>query len=111
MTPLFRRVGYAVLVIMIGVFLFLEMTGSYGISSLIQKQRQISDMQKANADLARENQLRRDRIEKLETDRAAEQIEVRKRMKYQRKDTIDFYLPPDEVAQPPAEDNSFSTVP
>ncbi len=111
MNLLLRKLGYAVLLTMIAVFVFLEMTGPRGIPSLVEKRQRIRALRKANAELARENQERRERIERLENDSAAQEIEVRKRLKSQREGSIDFYLPPDEVPQPPAEDNSSPTVP
>jgi len=111
MNLLFRRIGYAVLLTMIAVFVFLEITGPRGIPSLVEKRHRIRALQKANAELARENQARRERIERLESDPAAQEIEVRKQFKSQREGSIDFYLPPDEVPQPPAADSSSPTAP
>ena len=103
MRPLYKNLGYAVLVTMIGVYIFLQMTGSNGVSELIEKRRQVQNLQERNAELQRENGMRRNRIDRLIDSREEQELEIRRRFKLQKKDSVDFYLPPDEV---PATDQS-----
>ncbi len=97
MQALIKQVGLAVLAAMIGVYIFVEMTGPRGVQALIQKRAQIEALQEQNAELERHNEARRDRIERLRQSREAQDLEIRRRFKLQRPNTVDFYLPPDEV--------------
>ncbi len=93
MKSLVKGVGYAVLVTMIGVYLFLEITGARGIPKLLENRRMIETLQKENEELRLENQKRREKVERLEHDREEQELEVRKRWKLQREHSVDFYIP------------------
>ncbi len=57
------------------------MTLRGGIPALIQKQREIRTLEKQNADLAREIEFRRERIERLREDESEQELEIRQRLK------------------------------
>ena len=100
MRPIFKNLGYAVLVTMIGVYVFLQVTGPNGVSALIEKRRQVQELQERNAELERANKMRKERIERLLDSREEQELEIRRRFKLQKKDSVDFYLPSDEVPAP-----------
>jgi cell division protein FtsB len=52
-----------------------------GIPALIQKQREIRTLEKQNADLAREIEFRRERIQRLREDESEQELEIRQRLK------------------------------
>jgi cell division protein FtsB len=52
-----------------------------GIPALIQKQGEIRTLEKQNADLAREIEFRRERIQRLREDESEQELEIRQRLK------------------------------
>ncbi len=97
MQPLMKNVGLAVLAAMIGVYIFLEMTGPRGVQALFEKRSQIETLQEQNAELERQNDARKQRIDDLVESREGLELEIRRRYKKQKPHTVDFYLPPDEA--------------
>ena len=59
----------------------------------MEKRRQITAMQEQNATLAADNQRKRERIEKLDKDRAVQELEIRKRLKLLHPGETQFILP------------------
>lgn len=57
------------------------MTLRGGIPALIQKQGEIRTLEKQNADLAREIEFRRERIQRLREDESEQELEIRQRLK------------------------------
>ena len=57
------------------------MTLRGGIPALIQKQGEIRTLEKQNADLAREIEFRRERIQRLREDESGQELEIRQRLK------------------------------
>jgi predicted nuclease with TOPRIM domain len=108
MNPLFRNVGYAAIVVMVGVYVFLEMSGPRGISELRNKRDRIERLQIENAELERQNKYRDTRIEDLLESREEQELEIRRRFRKQKKGTIDFYLPPGEAATDQSAEESNS---
>ena len=73
------KLGYAVAVLIAASYAFVTLRG--GIPALIQKQREIRTLEKQNADLAREIEFRRERIERLREDESEQELEIRQRLK------------------------------
>ena len=67
--------------------------GPNGVPALMEKRRQITVLQEQNATLAADNQRKRERIEKLDKDRAVQELEIRKRLKLLRPGETQFILP------------------
>ena len=97
MQPLMKNVGLAVLAAMIGVYVFLEMTGPRGVEALLEKRSEIEALQQENAELEHQNAARKQRIESLAESREEMELEIRRRYKLQKPGTVDFYLPPGEA--------------
>ena len=100
MKPLVKRLGYAVLVTMIGVYLFLQITGSRGVAKLFRNRAEIKELQRQNEGLRQENRRRREKIQEFKQDRDEQELEVRKRWKLQKKNSVDFYIPKQERINP-----------
>ncbi|MGA2328692.1 MAG: septum formation initiator family protein [Bryobacteraceae bacterium] len=64
--------------------LFFALRVPHGISALEDKHQQIRQLEQQNADLAKDNAAKRDRIHKLRESRSEQELEVRKRLKLQR---------------------------
>ena len=71
--------GYAVAVLVAASYAFVTLCG--GIPALIQKQGEIRTLEKQNADLAREIEFRRERIQRLREDESEQELEIRQRLK------------------------------
>ena len=71
--------GYAVAVLVAASYAFVTLRG--GIPALIQKQGEIRTLEKQNADLAREIEFRRERIQRLREDESEQELEIRQRLK------------------------------
>lgn len=76
--------------------------GPQGLSALAEKRREVRELEEKNANLMRDNEAKRHRIERLEHDRSAQEIEIRKRLKLQRPGETSFVLPdqPNAPASP-----------
>jgi cell division protein FtsB len=75
------KLGYAVAVLVAASYAFVTLRGPQGVPALIEKQEQIRTLEKHNADLAREIEFRRERIQRLQEDESAQELEIRQRLK------------------------------
>jgi cell division protein FtsB len=66
------------LVIGFGIY---TVRGSQGIPALMKKQAEIKELEKGNAELAREIEKRRARIKRLEDNPAEQELEIRRQLK------------------------------
>jgi len=73
------KLGYGVAVLVAASYAFVTLRG--GIPALIQKQGEIRTLEKQNADLAREIEFRRERIQRLREDESEQELEIRQRLK------------------------------
>jgi len=73
------KLGYGVAVLVAASYAFVTVRG--GIPALIQKQSEIRTLEKQNADLAREIEFRRERIQRLREDESEQELEIRQRLK------------------------------
>jgi cell division protein FtsB len=76
-----------------GFYVFLILRGPHGIPAVLEKRRQIRALQEQNADLARENKLKRGRIQQLANNPAEQELEIRKRLKLARPGETVFIIP------------------
>ncbi len=67
--------------------------GPQGLQSLLEKHREIRQLEEHNAALALENQRRRERIERLENSTTEQEMEIRKQLKLLRPGETTFILP------------------
>jgi cell division protein FtsB len=93
MRSVLKKVGYLAIVAMGGLYVYLAMNGPHGIPALLEKRRQIRAMQEENADLKREIQQKRERIDRLRDNPEEQEMEIRRRLKLQKPEEMDFYLP------------------
>jgi cell division protein FtsB len=66
------------LVIGLGIY---TLRGSQGIPALAQKKAEIRELEKGNAELAKEIEQKRARIKRLEDDPEAQELEIRRQLK------------------------------
>ena len=80
------------------VYAHVAFRGPNGMPALMEKRQQIMALQEVNATLAAENQRKADRIKKLENDRSAQELEIRKRLKLLHPGETQFILPENKTA-------------
>jgi cell division protein FtsB len=93
MNHLLRKAGYLVICVVACAYALVAFRGPNGVPALMEKRRQITELQEQNATLAADNQRKRDRIEKLDKDRAVQELEIRKRLKLLHPGETQFILP------------------
>jgi cell division protein FtsB len=95
------RLGIFVAFLVVGAYALFALRGRDGVSALMEKRRQIHELQEQNAKLAGENELKRKRIQRLQTDTGEQEMEIRKQLKLQRPGETTFILP--EAPKSPAQ--------
>lgn len=82
----------------LGAYATLMLRGPQGLSALSEKHRQIQSIEEQNADLQRDIESKKARIDRLKHDSAAQELEIRKRLKLQRPGETQFVLPNQDPA-------------
>ena len=75
------RVSYGVAFVLAVVYAFITLRGPHGIPAWIEKRQEIRELEEQNAALSRENQLKRERIERLKKNQQEQEMEIRQRLK------------------------------
>jgi len=75
------RVTCLVVFLLVAGYAFITLRGPRGIPALIAKEHQIREAEKRNGDLAREIERQRERIERLDSNAAEQELEIRERLK------------------------------
>jgi len=70
--------------------------GPQGFQSLIEKRREIRQLEERNANIRLENDRRKERIRRLEESRSEQEMEIRKQLKLQKPGETTFILPESE---------------
>jgi len=77
----FARIAYLTAFLVVLTYAFFTLRGPHGIPALLERQRQIQEMQKHNAQLDREIEHMRDHIKRLTDNPAQQELEIRERLK------------------------------
>ncbi len=77
----FARIAYLAALLAVLSYAFFTLRGPHGIPALLEKQRQIQDMQRRNSKLDREIERMRDHIKRLADNPAQQDLEIRERLK------------------------------
>jgi cell division protein FtsB len=88
-----RRAGYIVVFTLIVVYGLVALRGPQGIPALLEKRREIRQLEEENAAMAAENERRRERIRRLEDSTSEQEMEIRKQLKLLRPGETTFILP------------------
>jgi cell division protein FtsB len=91
-TAMGGRLALVVLAIVIA-YAWIAVSGPQGLQALLEKRREIQQLQEQNAALTREIEHRRDRIRRLEESTSEQEMEIRKQLKLQRPGETTFILP------------------
>lgn len=88
-----RHRGWMVGLTLVLGYAWMAFWGPQGIQSLIEKHRQISQLEQQNAEKARQNQALRERIQRLQDSGSEQELEIRKELKLLRPGETTFLLP------------------
>jgi cell division protein FtsB len=75
------RTIYALVVLCGVIYAFVELRGPNGIPGMIDKRRQVHEYEVSNEQMHREIEQKQQRIKRLESDPAEQELEIRQRMK------------------------------
>lgn len=87
------RRGALVLLAIVVAYAWIAVSGPQGLQTLLDKRREIRELQEQNAALTREIEHRRDRIRRLEGSKSEQEMEIRKQLKLLRPGETTFILP------------------
>ncbi len=93
MDSLARRLSFTIAFILLGVYGYLTLSGPQGIPALSAKRREIRQLEEENANLTRENDSKRVRLDNLRLKPSEQDLEIRKKLKMLRKNETEFILP------------------
>ena len=85
--------GALVLLAIVIAYAWIAISGPQGVQALLEKRREIRQLQEQNAVLTREIEYRRDRIRRLEASPSEQEMEIRKQLKLLRPGETKFILP------------------
>ena len=85
--------GALILLAVVAVYAWIAVSGPQGLQTLLEKHREIRELQEQNAALTRELEHRRDRIRRLEESPSEQEMEIRKQLKLQKPGETTFILP------------------
>src|SRR5579862_4831208 len=88
-----RRALILIAFVLVGVYGLIELRGPQGLPALKERWSEIRQLEEENANLQRENDYRRDRIKKLESNPSEQELEIRKKLKLLRPGETSFILP------------------
>ena len=75
------RIAYAIAFILVAAYAIFTLRGPKGVHALVEKQAQIQEQEKRNAELARDLEHERERIRRLKDSPAEQDLEIRERLK------------------------------
>ena len=90
---IFRSKGPLLIAVAIVGYIWLALWGPQGVQALIQRHKEIRQLQEQNAEMKLENQRRADHIRRLENSRSEQEMEIRKQLKLLRPGETTFLLP------------------
>jgi cell division protein FtsB len=88
-----RRTGWVAAFTLALAYGWIALRGPQGLPALIEKHREIRRLEEQNAAQAHENQLKRERVQRLENSRSEQEMEIRKQLKLLRPGETTFILP------------------
>jgi cell division protein FtsB len=88
-----RRTGYILLSVLAIAYGLAVLRGPQGFSALLDKRREVQQLQQDNSAKAAENERRRERIQRLKQNTTEQEMEIRKKLKLLRPGETTFILP------------------
>ena len=75
------RAAWMAGIALVSAYAWVALRGPQGLPVLLEKHKEIRSLEEQNAALARENELRAERIKRLETSASEQEMEIRKQLK------------------------------
>ena len=102
-----RRTGYIFISLLVIAYGLAALRGPQGVSALLDKRREVQQLQQENSAKAAENERRRERIQRLKQNSTEQEMEIRKTLKLLRPGETTFILPdsPNAGGKPTAPPN------
>jgi cell division protein FtsB len=88
-----RRTGYILISVLAIAYGLAALRGPQGVSALLDKRREVQQLQQENSAKAAENERRRERIQRLKQNTTEQEMEIRKKLKLLRPGETTFILP------------------
>lgn len=88
-----RRTGYVVAFVLVLAYGFAVLRGPQGVPALLDKRREIRQLEEQNAAMAAEIERRKERIQRLQQNTTEQEMEIRKQLKLLRPGETTFILP------------------
>lgn len=87
------KIGVASVLMLSSIYVYTALRGPQGFSALEEKWNEIRELQKVNAELRQDVEMRADRIKKLQESPAEQELEIRRRLKMLREGETTFIIP------------------
>lgn len=104
-----RRLAYVAALVMMAGYGYVALRGPQGVPALMEKRREIRQLEEENANLERDLQHKRERIQRLKDSPSAQELEIREKLKLLKDGETSFILPEDAgkgATAAPSESNS-----
>ena len=88
-----KRAGFVGAVGLLAGYGWIALRGPQGIPALLEKHREIRQLEEQNAATARENERRREHIQRLKDSSSEQDMEIRRQLKLVRPGETTFILP------------------
>jgi cell division protein FtsB len=92
MRSLMGRLAYGTVALLVATYAFFALRGPQGIPGLLEKRRQIQELERRNTILAREIERKSARITRLRENQSDQDLEIRQRLKLLRPEEKVFIL-------------------
>jgi len=77
----FTRLAYAIVFLLAAAYALIALRGPRGVHALMEKQAQIQEMERRNAELSRDIERERERIKRLAENPTEQDLEIQERLK------------------------------
>ena len=94
-----RRAGLFVVAGLVLAYGWVFLKGPQGLTTLLEKRREIHALELRNDEYRRETDRLKDRIRRLEQSRSEQEMEIRKQLKLQKQNETTFMLPESEQSK------------
>jgi cell division protein FtsB len=88
-----RFAGWALAAAVLSAYGWVALRGPQGLHALMERRREIRRLEERNAELTHENELRRERLKRLQDSPSEQEMEIRKQLKLLRPGETTFILP------------------
>lgn len=85
--------GPLIIAAIVAAYVLVALKGPQGLQALLEKRKEIRQLQEQNAALTRENERRKERIRRLEDSRSEQEMEIRKQLRLVKPGETTFILP------------------